>query len=236
LFLAVTQGGRPFAAIRSGGWPVWVTGLCFAVASVCFVIALGLTTVANALMIQSLSPLIAGFLGLLFMGERVRPVTWAAILLAIVGVAVMMGRLPTGGDLAGTLLAFANAIGFAGATVNIRYNRTIGMIPAACLAAWIGAAVALPLAHPMSPSAGDMGLLWFFGAGQEAIGMILFMTGARLLPAAQTSLLSMLEVILGPIWVWLVYAEDPGPFVLAGGLIVLLTLACHTVLDRAAWR
>jgi drug/metabolite transporter (DMT)-like permease len=236
VYLTVSERGRPFAAIRSGGWPVVVTGLCFAVASVSFVTALGLTTVANALMIQSLSPLIAGCMGLLLMGERVRPITWVAIVLAMLGVAVMMGRLPEGGDLVGTLLAFLNAFGFAGATVNIRYNRSIGMIPAACIAAWIGAAVAFPLADPLAPSTANLALLWFFGAGQQAIGMILFMSGARLLPAAQTSLLSMLEVILGPVWVWIVFAEDPGPFVLAGGLIVLLTLAGHTALDRAAWR
>jgi drug/metabolite transporter (DMT)-like permease len=66
--------------------------------------------------------------------------------------------------------------------------------------------------------------------------MILFMAGARLLPAAQTSLLSLLEVILGPLWVWIAYGEDPGAWVLAGGTIVILALAGHTVLDRAAWR
>ncbi|MBI1775426.1 MAG: DMT family transporter [Proteobacteria bacterium] len=236
MFLMIVERRRPLALFRAGGWPIVVTGVCFAVGSVSFVTALSLTTVANALMIQSLSPLIAGFMGLILMGERVRLQTWVAIAIALLGIAVMMGRLPQGEDLVGTLLSFLNAFAFAGATVNIRYNRTVRMIPAACIAAAIGAMVALPLATPLAPSFDALALLWFFGAGQLAVGMILFMTGARLLPAAQTSLLSLLEVILGPLWVWLVYGEDPGLFVLAGGLIVMVALAGHTVLDRAAWR
>ncbi len=236
LYLSATGRGQPWALPRANFKPVLVTGLCFAVASISFVTALGLTTVASTLMIQSLSPLIAGFMGVVLMGERVRPLTWVAIGLAILGVTVMMGRLPHGADLLGTLLAFFSAFGFAGATVNIRYNHTVRMIPAACLAAAIGALVAAPLASPLAPSLDSLALLWFFGAGQQAVGMILFMAGARMLPAAQTSLLSLLEVILGPLWVWAVYAEDPGPWVLAGGLIVLLSLVGHTVLDRAAWR
>src|SRR3546814_13542941 len=73
------------------------------------------------------------------------------------------------------------------------------MTPAACLAAVFAGLVALPLAIPLAVSAGDLGYLALFGAGQLALGMVMFTTGARFIPAAQAALLSVLETILGPI-------------------------------------
>jgi drug/metabolite transporter (DMT)-like permease len=65
------------------------------------------------------------------------------------------------------------------------------------------------------------------------IGLVLFTAGARLVPAAEAGLISILEAILSPLWVWLLLAEDPGGYTLAGGAIVLTAILAHTLLD---WR
>ena len=60
-------------------------------------------------------------------------------------------------------------------------------------------------------------MLAALGVGQMALGLILFTAGARLIPAAQAGLITLLEVVLGPLWVWLLYREHPDGLTLAGG-------------------
>jgi drug/metabolite transporter (DMT)-like permease len=118
--------------------------------------------------------------------------------------------------------------------VIVRRHPDIQMAPAAVLATALTALVALPLADPLQTSGRDLALLAFFGVGQFGLGFLLFVKGARLLPAAETSLIGMLETVLGPIWVWLVLGEQPGSAALAGGALILGALLANTVVDLLA--
>jgi len=138
---------------------------------------------------------------------------------------------PSRAAIVGDLLAVVMATSFATATVIVRRHPEIQMAPAAMLGAALTALVALPLADPLQVSGRDLALLAFFGLGQFALGFLLFMKGARLLPAAETSLIGMLETVLGPIWVWLVLGERPGSAALAGGALILGALLANTVVD-----
>jgi drug/metabolite transporter (DMT)-like permease len=89
----------------------------------------------------------------------------------------------------------------------------------------------LPLADPAGMTARDLALLTFFGVGQFGAGFLLFMAGARLIPAAQSSLIGMLEIVLGPLWVWLALNERPGAASLAGGVLIVAALLVSTVVD-----
>ena len=95
------------------------------------------------------------------------------------------------------------------------------MAPATCLSQLLVLLLAAPFAHPGSAGARDLVLLALLGAGQIGLGLALTTSGARLIPAAQTALIGLLEVVLGPIWVWLAYAEQPGTATLIGGAIVV---------------
>jgi drug/metabolite transporter (DMT)-like permease len=105
------------------------------------------------------------------------------------------------------------------------------MAPAAVLATALTALVALPFADPFEIAPRDLALLAFFGAGQFGVGFLLFMAGARLIPAAESSLIGMLEVVLGPLWVWLVLNERPGAASLTGGALILAALLANTLID-----
>ena len=86
-------------------------------------------------------------------------------------------------------------------------------------------AVAAPFASPGSVSLQDLGLLVALGVGQIGLGLVLLTIGARLIPAAEVALITLLEIVLGPLWVWLVLSEQPGAATLAGGAIVLGAVA-----------
>jgi drug/metabolite transporter (DMT)-like permease len=70
----------------------------------------------------------------------------------------------------------------------------------------------------------DLLLLVSLGIGQVGLGFVLLTLGARLIPAAEIALLSLLEVALGPLWVWLARGEIPAPATLAGGCVILLAV------------
>ena len=135
------------------------------------------------------------------------------------------------GTVVGDLLAIVLSASFAVATVLVRRHPEIQMAPAAALATTLTALVALPLADPLATASRDLALLAFFGIGQFGAGFLLFMTGARLLPAAETALIGMLETVLGPLWVWLILSERPSSASLAGGVLILAALVANTVID-----
>lgn len=213
---------------RAMGLPGLGVALCFATASTCFVVALSYTTVANVLLMQAGVPLIAALLGFVLFRETVSKATWAAIVCVIAGVAIMMSA-SLGGTVSpvGDGLALLIAVVFACATVITRRHAEVGMMPAVCLGTLIAALVSGSMVTHFGVSAGDLGLLFLFGAANLGLGMALFVSGARLLPSALAALIGTAEPVLGPVWVWLIHGEVPGARTLIGGCVVFLALLTH---------
>ena len=231
VFIALRDGRRMPGLFRQIGWPGLLVGACFASASISLVVALSLTSVAKTLMIMSGAPLVAAILGLVFLGEVIRIATWITIAAVIVGIALMVSSDQADGALLGDLFAVLIAFSIAGAIVTTRRHPGIRMAPAACVGTMMAMLIALPLASPLSVSGHDAPLLALFGAGQLGLGMALFVSGARLIPAAQSALIGMLEPILGPLWVWLAFSEQPAPLVLLGGVVVVVCVSINTFID-----
>jgi drug/metabolite transporter (DMT)-like permease len=235
-FIVWRDGRRAAAVFGAMGWPGLLVAVCFAGASTAFVVAVQLTTVANVLVVLATAPLLAALLGRVVLGEPVRPRTWAAMLAALAGVALMVSDSIGRGALAGDAIAFITAIGLAVATVTIRRHRDVRMTPATALGTAIAAVATAPLAGTLAVAAPDFALLAGFGTLQYGLGLALFATGARLAPAAQVALLGLIEPILGPLWAWLVLGEHPGAMALAGGAVVLGALVANTMLEQRRCR
>jgi drug/metabolite transporter (DMT)-like permease len=220
--------GGTVRLFRTMGIPGVGVGLCFATASMSFVVALGYTSVANILLMQAGAPLIAALLGVVFLREAVDRVTWAAILAVIAGVGVMVSdSFAANVSFIGDGLALLIAVVFAAATVITRRYSDVRMTPAVCLGVIIGAGFGIALAQTLVVSGRDLGLLVLFGAFNLGLGLAMFVTGARLIPSALAALISTMEPVFGPIWVWLLHAEVPAPRTLAGGALVFLALIGH---------
>lgn len=233
IYVAIRHHGQIVKAFRDLGWGGIVVACCFATASSCFILALERTTVANILFIQAAAPFFAGLFAWLLMRERIGMRAWIAMAIALVGIGIMVIDSFGRGDIVGDILSIIMMLAFAGAVAVTRRHREIRMAPATCLGTFIAACVAFPMAAPETLSIGDAGILALFGAGQLALGLVLFTSGTRLLPAAEAGLISNLETVLAPIWVWLVFAERPSDYALLGGALVLGTLVIHTLID---WR
>lgn len=217
---------------RAMGLPGIVVALCFAVASSCFVIAVGYTTVANVVLINAGVPLLAALVGWILYRERVSLPTWIAIGAVILGVAVMVSDALGGAvSLTGNVIALINAVAFAIATVVTRRYADVRMTPATCLGTAFAGIFAATQTSTLAVSLTDFAFLFAFGALNLGLGLALFASGARLVPAALAALIGTLETVLGPIWVWLVHTEVPTGRTLIGGAIVFAALLTHIALQ-----
>ena len=200
-------------------------------ASWTFYLALERTTVANVLVIFASTPLIAALLTRIFLDDVIERPTWLAIWSAGLGLVVVASGGVTTGNWLGDLIALINAVVIAGVYTVVRRRRDLNMIPAAGLGLLLAAVVAYPFAQ--FPVLGVH--QWFIlviGAGVVLpVALALLTLGPRYLPAPEVAMLTLLETIIGPVWVWLVIGEEPGIRTLLGGSVVVAALFCH-----ALWR
>ncbi len=226
-YVAVVERGRLVHAFRSIGLAGIAVALCVAFASGGFIAALNHTSVARVLFILAVAPVLAALLARVTLGEPITRRTVLAMGLALAGVTVMLGS-PGEGDLVGDALAFTTALAFAIMIVITRWRHDVSMAPATCLSQLVLVAVFLPFATPSEISGGDIGWLAALGIGQIGLGFALLTVGARLIPAAQVGLITLLEVVLGPVWVWLALDERPSTATLIGGAIVIVAIVIQT--------
>jgi drug/metabolite transporter (DMT)-like permease len=226
-YVAVVERGRVVQAFRSVGLAGVAVALCVAAASGGFISALNHTSVARVLFILALAPVLAALLARIMLGEPITRRTVLAMAMALAGVALMIGA-PGEGNLTGDGLAFLAAFAFALMIVITRWRHDVSMAPATCLSQVILVAIFLPLATPSEISGDDIAWLAALGIGQIGLGFALLTVGARLIPAAQVGLITLLEVVLGPVWVWLALDERPSTATLIGGAIVIVAIVIQT--------
>ena len=219
VFVAVAERGRVLPAFRAIGRPGLAIAALMAASSASFITALDHTSVANVLVIQALVPLVAALLGRV-VGDPVRPRTWAAMGIAVAGFAVMAGA-PTRPDLSGTVFSLVTVLTFAATIVVARHQADVSMAPATCLSQVLVLVAFSPFAHVNKMGGANLRYLALLGIVQMGLGLVFLSLGARLIPAAEAALITQLENVLGPLWVWLAGIERPPAATVVGGVIVI---------------
>jgi drug/metabolite transporter (DMT)-like permease len=198
------------------------------ISSGAFLLALNHTSVANVLFMQAAAPMMAALLGWVLISEPVDARTWLALLLAGAGVVVMAaGSLDAGVGAVGLPLLMTAS--FAAVIVIARHRRDVSMMPATCASQVLVVAVCAPFVSLGSVTGSDWAILAALGVGQMGLGLAFLTIGARLIPPAQVALISLLEVVLGPLWVWLAYGERPSAATLVGGAVVVAAVLVQAV-------
>ena len=227
--VVATERSGTFRAFREmGRWGLAMT-VFLALSSGVFLLSLNYTTVANVLFMQAAAPMMAALLGWVFLRERIDGRTWLSLLLAGAGVLLMAaGSFEAGA--AAILLPLLMTAAFAAVIVIARHRREVSMMPATCASQVLVVAVCLPFASLSSVGDDDWLVLAALGVGQMGVGLALLTVGARLIPPAQVAVISLLEIVLGPLWVWLAYDERPTAATVAGGVVVVAAVVVQ------AWR
>ena len=95
------------------------------------------------------------------------------------------------------------------------------MVPINSAAALLASGFGFAVSSHTTVSGFDLGVLFLFGVTTITIAFALFMEGAKHVPSAEASLVAMLDVVLGPLWVLLAFGEVPSRATLIGGAFVL---------------
>ena len=238
LFLATViylrSRGNLFEVVKAAGLPGCIAGLALVGAYSGGIYGIQSTSVANAMLLFASAPFMAAILGWIFLREKVRKATWIAILFAILGIGIMVQDKTQGGAaLLGNLAALGSAFGFAVFTVALRWGRSGDMLPAVFLsgifAIFITSSICLFSGLPFQISANDTSISMGMGVFQVGAGLVLYTLGSKTLPAAELTLLSLAEVLLGPLWVYLFLNEVATLNTLFGGLVLLLAIAGNAI-------
>jgi len=240
VILPLWQGMGVFRRLpwRSGYF--WLSGLCWSVMFTAFMVALTLTAVANVLITLAVGPFVTALFTRVVLGHCLPARTWAAIVVAGLGIGWMYGHqfsLGAPNLLLGSLVALC--VPLAGATQWTLVQKShaegleLDLVPSVLLGAMLSCVITLPLAWPMTASAHDIGLLAGLGLFQLAIPCALSVVCARVLQAPEVSLLALLEVVFGILLAWLGANEAPQSSVLTGGVLVLGALVAN---EWLGWR
>lgn len=228
LVLAYQHRGRTFERIRAMGWPGVVSGAMFAVMFICFILAISRTTVANTLVLGSISPFVAALAARIFLKEAVAPRTWFAMIAALGGIVVMFHDSLSGRGGLGNLIALCIPIAFACNVVLLRrHHKTLDLIPSILLAGVFSMIMTLPFALPLDVGARDLGLLATMGVVQLGMGLLLYMLAVPHLSSAEIALITILEIIFGVASTWMFVGERPGNAALIGGVVVIGALVVN---------
>jgi drug/metabolite transporter (DMT)-like permease len=226
ILLWILQQNDDWRALRYMGWAGWLYVLQSALGMTCYLAALTHTTVASVAIIYATTPLLAAALSWFFLREKPATSAVSGTVVALVGVAIMMG-LGRETGLLGDLLAFGMALSMAVATVVARHFPKIPILSTACLSSLLSGLWCWPFGTPFAVTGHELAILALFGCVNFAIGLPLFTMGARLLPAIETALIGSLDAPLAPLWVWLAFQETPSGSTLLGGAIVFAAVGMH---------
>ncbi len=233
LFLLIKIKNRDTMALfKKAGVASVVGGLFLSFAFVSFVFSVTHTTIANTLFMMSSAPFIAGILGWLLLKEQISTVQWIAMSVASLGIIVMIQDGVSGESLFGSLTAFATAVGFAGFTVSLRWGKSENMLPAVFYAGLFGVFIstvgAVFFNKGFVVSHNDLLVATGFGTFGLGFGLILYVAGSKKIQATELVLLSLIEIILGPIWAWMFFRELPTSLTMIGGVILLSAILFQT--------
>ncbi len=219
----------------SGRWPLLVpgrpgllAGFLYGLSSVTFVLAVFNTATANVVFIVAFNPMFGALLSWLFLKEKPQPVTLITMLFMIFGVGLIVREGLSSGHVFGDAMALLSALVLAAAiTVGRASRREMGFVP--LLAALLPAALGLAQVLPSGLSITHPGWIVFNGAIMMPVAFWCLATGPRFLSAPEVGMFYLLETVLAPIWVWLIFAETPATMTLVGGAILVAAIAAHSV-------
>ena len=230
LLLVFREGLAGLSSFCRLGLMGWAFGACGGLAGLTTIMALRETSVTHVAVIFATAPFCAAVIGWLFLQERPSRTAVIASGIALVGAVTMVG-LGGEGTHYGDALAVVSVIAYSGLIVISKSNPGIPSLAASVLSVSLTTVAAVPFLTGLSIPYADLPMLAAFGIVNSALAILLFMIGARHLPAIQTALIGALETPLAPFWVWLAFGIAPGLLTVVGGAIVVGAVVWHILQD-----
>jgi drug/metabolite transporter (DMT)-like permease len=211
-------------------FPQLAAAFTYSITVITFVAANKYTSAANAILIQYTAPIYVALFGAWLLKEKPKPVDWATIAVVFGGMVLFfMGDLDTRGTL-GNILAAISGVGFGLFPVFMRMQKDGSPIESVLLGNVITAVIGVPFLFTAVPDATGWLYLGILGTVQLGVSYILYSLAIKHVTALESSLITVIEPILNPVWVIVFMGEVPGVFTLIGGMVVLLAITLRCVI------
>ena len=229
IFIYYTYKKEAVSVIKRSGFPGIIGGFAMSLGFTAYIISMTETSVANVLFIISTQTIWLAIFGYLFLKEKISLKTFLSIILAMIGIAVMIGGSLNKGSLFGNLIALFIPINFAFLILLIRKFSKLDLVPALFYGGVIILIVAFFMSETILISKHNLLVSFLLGSFQHACGFICVVIGTRSTPAVVVGLLMLTETLLGPFWVFLFLNEIPPMSVFVGGSIILIAVIFKTI-------
>jgi drug/metabolite transporter (DMT)-like permease len=214
--------------VRDLGRAGWIAVASYA-CNICFFIsAINATTVANTLVIASAAPLFAAAIGWTFLRERPDKATSIAVVVVLFGLAIIFSGSLSTSRMAGDFLALGYAVSLAAYCVALQRCPEMHVPSIVAVGGFLSGLVAWPFAGGLSVAAVDLPPLLALGIVVVPAATLLLSMGPQFMPGSHVTLIMMLEILLGPLWVWMMFREMPSATTALGGALVLATILAHS--------
>jgi drug/metabolite transporter (DMT)-like permease len=212
-------------------WTRWklLASAAYILTQFLYIWSIKLTTAANAIFLQYTAPVYVILLALWFLHEKPTRVDWSSMLIIFVGMVLFFGDKLSANGFYGNILAAISGVTSALMTVSLRAQKD-GVPAESILAANLFTAIiGVPFILNESWTATNWLILAYLGTFQMGLSFLLFTNAIKHVPALEANLISTLEPVLNPVWVFLFIGETPGSFALIGGIIVLAGVALNAI-------
>ena len=200
----------------------------YGIAAVTFIAAVFNTSTANLVFILAFNPVFSALLSWLFLGERPRPATFLTMAAMIVGVAIIVSDSMGSGHLWGDVLALSTALCIAGAIpISRASGKDMGFTP--LVGVVLPFLVAAFVVGKSSYQVSEPGWIVFNGAVIMPVSFFCLAAGPRYISGPEVSMFYLLETVLAPVWVWMIFSEVPSRNSLIGGAILIVSLVAHSL-------
>jgi len=197
-----------------------------------FVVALKLTTAANAIMLQYTAPIYVAILAALFLREKPRYYDWLTIAVVCGGMLLFFRDQMAPGGMAGNLVAIFSGTMSAVFTVSMRSQKDGSPVTSVLFGNVLAFVCGAFFMFDGAPGLNGWLILIFLGCVQIGLTFILYSVAIKHVTALEASIITMVEPLLNPIWVFLIVGERPGQWALIGGCVILLTIAALYILPE----
>lgn len=200
----------------------------YALSALTFMSAVYTTTTADLVFILAFNSMFAALLSWLFLKERPRPATLVAMGFMLLGVLFIVGSGLGTGNLFGDFMALLSALMLASAiTITRSSGRDMGF------AALVAVALPFVIATVMTIKTGYRieapGWIVFNGAVIMPISFFCLAIGPKYISGPEVAMFYLLETVLAPVWVWMIFSEVPTTASLIGGGVLIVTLVAHSL-------
>ena len=209
-------------------------GVAHALAMITFVAATKLTTAANAILLQYSAPAFVAVFSFWLLGERISRFDWASLAVVLGGLVLFfLDDLSLEGSW-GNILAIVSGVAFAWVHLLLRYQKAGSPAGSLILGNVIAAVVCAPWALERWPDARSWLALLFLGTIQLGLSNMLYSRAIRHVRAVESAIILMIEPVLNPLLVFVFLGERPGPWAIAGGVVVFAVIGARSLITARA--